>query len=90
MRSIWPNCVKQLSGLAVQIFGIFADVAARGRLAKGHVFAHGVQAVDGKLRMMPVDHRVVEADLEPLAAERLHHGAQAGRAWPACWSPCSR
>jgi hypothetical protein len=28
------------------------------------------------LRVMPVDHRMVEADLQPLVAKRLHHRLQ--------------
>jgi hypothetical protein len=28
------------------------------------------------LRVMPVDHRMVEADLQPLVTKRLHHRLQ--------------
>ena len=74
--SILPKLGEQLAGLAVEVLGVLAHVAVLLLLAEGDVIAHGVQAVDGEVGVVPVDEGVVEADLEALGAEGLDQGAE--------------
>ena len=76
--------------LAVEVLGILAHVTVFGRLPEREVVCLGMHAVYGKLRVMPVDERIVEADLESLGAESLYEMAARGRAGRGYSWPCNR
>ena len=67
---------QQLADLVVQVGGILPYVAARVLLALGGVVVHGVNVVYHVVRVVPVDQRMVETDLQSLVAEGLDHWPQ--------------
>ncbi len=62
---------EQLTRLAVEVLGVLRLVASLFLLAEGLVLTLGMDVVDHEFRMMPIDHGVVETDLETLGAERV-------------------
>ncbi len=67
---------QEFPDLGVQVFSVLPDIPVLGLLPELRVVPHGVEAVHGELRMVPVNQRVVEADAEPFLAEGLDHGPQ--------------
>ena len=63
---------EQLAHLAVQVLDVLLLVAPRIEFGAARVIAQGVHVVDDELGMVPVDHRVVEADAQVAGAERIH------------------
>jgi hypothetical protein len=62
---------EQLAYLTVEVIPVDGDVPPLRRRLERLVVALGVDGVDGVLRVMPVDHGVVEPDLQPLSTKRL-------------------
>ena len=60
----------------MEVLGILTHVAMFRGLSKREVVRLGMYTVYGKLRMVPVNERMIEADLKPLGAEGFNKGLQ--------------
>ena len=62
----------QLAHLVVQVLDVLAHVALCVGCEKGQVVRSRMDPVHRELRVVPVNQRVIEADLQPRLPERLH------------------
>ena len=67
---------QQLRHLVANVFGVTLHVAAFVELLRFRAVAHGMDAIQREVRMMPVDKRIVETDMESFRAERVHDFTQ--------------
>jgi len=63
---------QKLRNLVAHILGISAHISALVELGRVGIVTPGMIAIEGEIGVMPVDKRIVEANLQPLGAERLH------------------
>ena len=60
----------------MQVLGILFDIPVFVFLSEFLIVAHRMTAVNGKLRMMPVNERMIEAHMQPFFTEGLNHRFQ--------------